>query len=337
MRIEGGRTARPAWDPTGRLVVAGFPARLWDTGDGERPVALGLLPSVALSGGSAFAFSSDGTEMGTGLSPVVWDVRDPADPVRRTTDVALQEPAELALYQPDGSLLVLGTSFGSLSLWDAGAEPARHVDALLGSRSGTQAAAFVGPDLLVTAAEDGGALVWDVRSGGPEVVSRLTGRVDSVAALGDGRTLLVGGSAGDVSLWDLSDPGAPKLLVQRSAHVGPVTGVAGQPDGALVATAGEDGIRLWTRTDGRIILMATLRAGQPFDAPALAFSPAGNFLAASSIGGTEIWDVDVDALLGQLCWESEDITAEQWEQYLPDFEYEPPCDAPASGRRGTQP
>jgi hypothetical protein len=292
---------------------------------------------VALSGGSAFAFTSDGTEMGTGLPPVRWDVRDPAEPVRRTTDVAVQEPAELALYQPDGSLLVLGTSFGSLSLWDTGAEPARHVADLLGSRSGTQAAAFIGRDLLVTAAEDGGALVWDVRSGRPEVASQLTGRVDSVAALGDERTLFVGGSAGDVSLWDLSDPGAPELLVQRSAHVGPVTGVAAHPDGALLSTAGEDGIRLWTRTDGQIVLMATLRAGRPFDAPALAFSPDGGFLAASSIEGTEIWDVDVDALLGKLCWESEDITAEQWEEYLPDLEYEPPCEAPASGRQGTQP
>jgi WD40 repeat protein len=140
-----------------------------------------------------------------------------------------------------------------------------------------------------------------------------------------------------VSLWDLSDPGAPALLVQRPAHVGPVTGVAGHPDGALLATAGEDGIRLWTRTEGRIVLMATLRAGQPFDAPALAFSPDGSFLAASSIEGTEIWDVDVDALLGKLCWESEDITAEQWEEYLPDLEYEPPCDEPAVVRRGTQP
>lgn len=72
--------------------------------------------------------------------------------------------------------------------------------------------------------------------------------------------------------------------------------------------------------------MATLEAGGVFNGAAVSFSPDGTLLAAATNGDMQIWDVDVERLLGQLCAASETISKAQWQEYLPaDIPYDPPC------------
>ena len=328
IRIPSGRTATPAWDPTGRLIVAGFPARLWDVSRGDPPVPRGLLPSFALAGGSAFAFAPDGREITSGMPAVSWDVRDPAQPTRLLTDEPIREPADLVVYSPDGERVVIGSQLqDAFELWETTSRPWRRLADLTGSASRPQGAVFGGDSaFLVTITDRGGAVVWNLRREPPEQLARVPGDVTALAMDPRSDVLVTGDAEGDLSLWDLSQLDAPELLRRRSAHIGGVSGVAVHPTAAMIASAGEDGIRLWsTGAGGRTTLMGTLRSSRRFDGPNLAFSPDGRMLASSSAGGTEIWNVDIDGLLAQLCRASSAITREQWAEHLPDLPYDPPC------------
>lgn len=78
--------------------------------------------------------------------------------------------------------------------------------------------------------------------------------------------------------------------------------------------------------------MATLESGAVYDGAALAFSPDGASLAAATNDGLQIWDVDVDRSLRELCAESNTISRAEWSDYLPeDIDYDPPCRNPDRG------
>lgn len=88
-------------------------------------------------------------------------------------------------------------------------------------------------------------------------------------------------------------PGQPANLVavlgqRRWRHWGPVRAVAATPNGAVLASAAEDGgVRLWERTTGKEL--ALLPAGNVL---ALAAIADGKLLAtANSEGGATLWDI----------------------------------------------
>jgi len=141
-------------------------------------------------------------------------------------------------------------------------------------------------------------------------------------------TLIVTGSTtGLVSLWDVHDPTKPSALSTISRHTGTVAGLAVQQRGELLASAADDGtIRLTTiRDPARPVEITALQGGGPYDSAALAFSPDGGTLAAASVNTFVLWSVDVSAILGRLCTDSNTITEADWDRYLPGFEYDPPC------------
>ena len=60
----------------------------------------------------------------------------------------------------------------------------------------------------------------------------------------DGRTVLLGGSTGRISLWDLHH-GTP--IYQIPAHKGAVTAISVSNDGKFVVSGGEDRrVQVWT-------------------------------------------------------------------------------------------
>jgi WD40 repeat protein len=61
----------------------------------------------------------------------------------------------------------------------------------------------------------------------------------------------------------------------------------------------------------------------------VAFSPDGKSLAASDDATAQIWNLDVGNAIQRICaTTSNTLTSTQWELYLPQLPYRPPCTHP---------
>ena len=132
-------------------------------------------------------------------------------------------------------------------------------------------------------------------------VSRMVrpGGQRQAVAVNPAGTLLAAAGANDadniVLLWDLRDPGRPRLLDSRlTGHTGAIYAVAFSPDGTTLVTGSADQtVRLWDVADFAHPRML----GQPLTGPqnrvlAVEFSPDGTTLAAGSRDTTiRLWDV----------------------------------------------
>jgi WD40 repeat protein len=193
-------------------------------------------------------------------------------------------------FSPDGVTLASGSGDHTVQLWDVSdrAHPAlRHT---ITAHSGDVYAVAFSPDgsLLATASEDRTTWLWKIAgSDGPEPTSApLIGQ---------------GGNVHDVSF---------------------------SPDGTTLATANGDNT-VWLRdvsdpTEPRELASLTGHTGAVFE---LAYSPDGTTLATSSIDETvRLWDVDADSLARRACAKSSgELTAAEWQEYLPDVPYQRPC------------
>ncbi len=125
--------------------------------------------------------------------------------------------------------------------------------------------------------------IWDTEAlAGSDAGARrvLAGAPRVVTAAGwsaDGKRVVVGGQDGTVVSWH--DGGDAQVL---GLHLGPVLALAAAPDGARVATAGGDGVKLWQ--DGG----APLAASEVGEVRTLAWSADGKTLAIGSRDGT-VW------------------------------------------------
>jgi WD40 repeat protein len=163
-------------------------------------------------------------------------------------------PVLSVAFLPGTSLLVSGSSDGSVRLWDGRADQ-------------------VGAPLLTSSDAVVSAVAVSAGAG-----SRIV-----AAARGDDET---------IDLWDVTRPRKPRHL--RTLHVSAyVNTVAFSPDGRLLASGDDDGrITLWTLagTSARKLRGGAGALGAVYG---LAFGADGRYLAsASDPGGTEVWRVD---------------------------------------------
>jgi WD40 repeat protein len=141
--------------------------------------------------------------------------------------------------------------------------------------------------------------------------------------------LAVGGVDKIVILWDVSDPATPRRIGR------PITGPAGRinelsfhPHGHLLAASLIDGSTwLWNTADPEHPARTAVLSPSSSSLNTAAFRPIGDLLVTG--GGDRrlhTWRSDENAVIATICAGTGDpITEQEWNTYLPDLPYQPPC------------
>ncbi|MEN9934788.1 MAG: hypothetical protein RLZZ387_1367 [Chloroflexota bacterium] len=143
---------------------------------------------------------------------------------------------------------------------------------------------------LVTGAEDGAVLVWDLAaSGAPSQSLSAPAPVTMLELSPDGRWLATAGEDADTPrLWDLRGAGAaPREL---TGHGGAVTDMDMSADGRFVATSSEDGtVRVWsTQGTAAPAVLAPRSRRSPLRAVALS-ADGQQIVAGGADGVSRLW------------------------------------------------
>ncbi|WP_327364393.1 MULTISPECIES: caspase, EACC1-associated type [unclassified Streptomyces] len=156
----------------------------------------------------------------------------------------------------------------------------------------------------------------------------------NIAFRPDGKLLAVYDSGGTLRLWRVEEHRLTEELSRASVSIYG-SPIAFSPDGthlALIAkkaVLADDRPEIWDLTDPQnprrnSYLPGSSRAA---DFYALQFTPDGEFLAiVRASAGVELWDTNPERVIGDICESAGDpITRQEWNHYLPDKPYEPPC------------
>lgn len=226
----------------------------------------------------------------------------------RTTDPVTSPPTQLFLiyslaFSPDGSLLAIGGSDGSMVWWNLTTKTVvkrfdtEHgaIHSLAFSPDGTQlASGGQGPDVFL----------WTVPGGVQkfrlQVVSGQ-GEVLSVAFSPDGTRLATTRSDNVIQIWDTTTYRRVfPPIADNEAHRDDIRAIAYSPDGKWFATGGADAnVRVWDAATGRLVFAPPkTHTGL---VRALAWSPDSKTLASGSRDRTILlWDVVNQQLIGTL-------------------------------------
>ncbi len=137
--------------------------------------------------------------------------------------------------------------------------------------------------------EDGNVQRWELETGKVAALSAHDSWVFGLALHASSDTLLTGGGDGQLIWWPAAAE-SPTPARRIEAHHGWIRSVTVSPDGALVATSGNDRrVKVWSFADGSLL----------YDLPAhdrpvyrVAFDPTGKFLISADIKGIVVqWDL----------------------------------------------
>lgn len=296
-----GPVENAAFSPDGaRLVTASFAdgtVKLWDIDQGEALHTLDL-------NSFGVAWSPDGRYLVTGEPTgelAVWD----AESGEKATSAFTHNNGviQTMTFNPDGSLLASAGGDGAARLWRFDAEGLQELMVLAGHDDQVIEPTF-SPDgrFLATSSGDGTIRVWDISPAGRQELGAFAGHADRVTAIisPDRSTLYTSDFGGRVRAFDLAS-GVERLNFE--AHPARIVDMALSPDGARLATAGDDGLaKVWNAGSGELLLTLaghTLAEGGFFSGlMAVAFSPDGRLLAtAANDGLAKVWDLSTGAEL----------------------------------------
>jgi WD40 repeat protein len=291
-------------------------AILWDTTnpwDTTKPAAARRIGDTRdTRGGHAgpvfsVAFTAKGSILATGSTDgtvILWNVRDPASPLRLGAPLIGHSGTVWSVdFTADGTTLATGSTDGTVILWNVAKPDTRY-------RLGSPLAGHPGPvfsvaftadgSRLATASRDGTVHLWDVDGADPASTrSRGVAQVDdrgnvwSVDFAPDGATLATGGGDGTVTLWNVTDPTNPSRVSVLKGHSGPVFSVTFTADGSTLAAGGADGkvLRWDVNVPANPRPLGTLE-GHSGPVFSVAFTPDGSTLATGSLEGTvTLWDL----------------------------------------------
>ena len=194
-------------------------------------------------------------------------------------------------YSPSGGLLVGGTVYGTLYVWDASGEvvfgPLQgHTDDLVTHLC------FVSDDIVLSSSLDATVRQWNIRTGEPigEAFNTHGDPVWKVASLPDKKTAASITKNGDLLLWHLDT-----LEVIRQGHVmlESYQTAAFSSDGTRVVSLHAHVLRIYEVEDCRLTSEVDLNLHMPSMLLTAAFSlDASKVFFGSGSDSIVIWDID---------------------------------------------
>ncbi len=190
-------------------------------------------------------------------------------------------------FSPDGSRIATGLP---VVLRDpAGADPSA-----VEQKSRASEVTFSPDGRLIGAVGEEGATIWERRGDEVSEAAKLAGTEASarqgIAFSPDSRHAVTYGEGGlRLQIWDLADPGSPRLAHVVSTESDPVTAVLFGPGRHLVVTGHSSGtISVWDTDGNRVASIGAHRGA----VRGLALHPDGRSLASSGEdGAVTMWDV----------------------------------------------
>ncbi|MBK7930356.1 MAG: hypothetical protein IPJ98_23625 [Bryobacterales bacterium] len=184
---------------------------------------------------------------------------------------------------PDGKVLATSSYDKLIKLWDTAT--GKEIRTLKDHIDAVYALAFT-PDgsRLVSGAADRSIKVWNPATG--ERLYTMSEPLDGINAIAlspDGKRVAAAGLDKSIRIWELGEK-EPKLLNSLMAHEDAILQLSWSPDGTTLASASADRtIKLLRAGD---LTELKLIPGQSDWIYGLAFSPAGNAIAAGRFDGT---------------------------------------------------
>lgn len=290
-----------AWKPDGRQLASGSAdqqIKIWDANNWE---AVRTIQAAHNGVVLAVAWREDGQRLVSGGADNLITTWNPQDGSRidvlRGHEAAVQS---VSWGKPSGRVLS-GSRDGTLKIWNPeDGRAARLVaagDAMAWSPDGRKIAA----DNWLEGEKDRGIKIMDVATW--RTLFTLSCPTDapphSIAWSLDGERLAVGFfSSGDLRVWDLAT--RAEILAVTNAHQGAfLRTVAWNPDGRLLATAGEDAaVRVWSLAAQSNVL--TFR-GHSNKVGSAIWHPDGRRIASKSYDGVIlIWEAASGRMLRKL-------------------------------------
>ncbi|GLY93780.1 TIR domain-containing protein [Actinoplanes sp. NBRC 103695] len=220
-------------------------AALWDVTDRTRPAELAVLAGGKMFAAYELVFSADSkTLVAAHREAVVWDVSDPAHPVKRS-QIDMRDTTYGMAFSPSQPQLALGDSSGVVTVHNL-EDPSHPVPlyTFTSGLRGNMSLAFTSDGRRLAAGfSDGTAIVWEVTLGDQREVARLAGRIN-VTSLGftrDDRTLVTVEGSQNAVLWSMEDLAGPARRARLRAHETGVQLVQYAADGRSMVTTGWDG------------------------------------------------------------------------------------------------
>jgi WD40 repeat protein len=290
-----------AFSPDGRTLAAASEegaVRLWDVADRRAPHA-----GTVLSGHTGpvwkVAFSPNGHTLASSSNDRtvrLWDVTNPTHAQQVGPPLTgFTNSANAVAFDPSGSLLAATGTDGVIQLWNVAdpAHPIRVADPLTAHNETSWSVEF-SPDgtILASASYDGTAKLWNVLDPSHPVVlgqplADTNGGMTSATFHPDGHHLATSGISGAIALWTLPTGVIPN-------HFGRIDSPAFSADGAVMVTASDNTVQLWT-SDNHLTRAATLRLPGNFQRSygyTARVDTGGRILAtASSSAPTVLWDI----------------------------------------------
>ncbi len=166
-------------------------------------------------------------------------------------------------------------------------------------------------------------------------VERHKEQVHSVLFSPDGQWLASTDRVGTILLWDTRqlpvDPHSFAPVAQLNTQNRDIPVVDFSPDSrrlvSAVSAVSNRTIRVWDISHPRGPTQSLVVTGTAADPGAVLFGPGGRtVLLAVADPAIDVFAVDPESMAGELCrGGGEPITQAEWNQYLPDQPYQPPC------------